>query len=323
MLEIVPFQEKFLDAATALVTARYQALRQELPLAPPRYEDNAVIRPLLAKLTATSPAVMALRAGRLVGFLAAWMIPSWRGRPLAYSPEWANAAELTDAVSDDAGRIYQALYTEIAPFWVRQRTFVHNLTIFANDRAGIEGWQWLGFGYYVIDGLRRLDPAPGAPNVNVRRAKVDDLDILIDLDDQLWTHLSSSPVFLSDDDDGDPRAELEAALTDPKHAFFIAYRDNTPVAFLHVERDNDGACTIVRDPGTAAITGAYTLPEARGDGIATALLNHGLHWAAQNGFVRCSVDFEAMNVPAARFWLRHFAPVCVSLHRHVNEAIYD
>ena len=319
MLEIVPFQEKFLDAATALVTARYRALRQELPLAPSRYEDDAVIRPLLAKLTATAPSVMALRAGKLVGFLAAWMIPSWRGQPLAYSPEWANAAEL-----DDARHIYQALYTEIAPFWVRQRTFVHNLTIFAHDRAGIEGWQWLGFGYYVIDALRSLDPASvPQEDIDVRRAGTNEIDVLVDLDEQLWAHLSSSPIFLSDDDHADPRAELEAALTDPKHAFFVAYRDNTPVAFLHVEGDNDGACTIVRDPGTAAITGAYTLPQARGDGIATALLNRGLHWAAQNGFVRCSVDFEAMNVPAARFWLRHFTPLCISLHRHVNEAIFD
>lgn len=319
MLEIVPFHEKFVDAATALVTARYRALRQELPTAPPRYAQDAVIRPLLAKLTTNAPAVAALSEGKLVGFLAAWMIPSWRGKPLAYSPEWANAAAPA-ADPADARRIYQALYTEIAPFWVRQRTFVHNLTLFANDRAGIEGWQWLGFGYYVIDGLRTLEPAPSAPAVDVRRAGIDDLDLLVDLDDQLWAHLSSSPIFLSDDDDGDPRAELAEALGDPQNAFFIAYRADAPVAFLRLEGDNDGACTVVRDPGTAAITGAYTLPNARGDGIATALLNHGLAWAAQNGFVRCSVDFEAMNVVAARFWLRHFAPVCVSLHRHVNEA---
>lgn len=319
MLEIVPFRKEFLDAATALVTVRYRALRQEMPLAPPRYEDNAVIRPMLAKLTASAPAVTGLRDGKLIGFLAAWLIPSWRGQPLAYSPEWANAAE-----PEEARRIYQALYTEIAPFWVRQRTFVHNLTIFANDRAGIEGWQWLGFGYYVIDGLRSLEPVPDAPAVDIRRAGEDDLDVIADLDNQLWVHLSSSPIFLSGGgDESDSRAELAAALRDPKHAFFVAYRQDKPVAFLRVEGDNNGACTIVRDPGTAAITGAYTLPEARGDGIAVALLNRGLHWAEQNGFVRCSVDFEAMNVPAARFWLRHFAPVCISLHRHVNEAIYD
>ncbi|MEZ4639824.1 MAG: hypothetical protein R2856_33510 [Caldilineaceae bacterium] len=116
MLEIIPFREEFVDAATALVTSRYRALRNELPLAPPRYAEDETIRPLLAQLTANAPAVMALRDGKLVGFLAAWMVPSWRGKPLAYSPEWANAADPADA-----RRIYQALYTQIAPFWLRQR----------------------------------------------------------------------------------------------------------------------------------------------------------------------------------------------------------
>jgi hypothetical protein len=31
------------------------------------------------------------------------------------------------------------------------------------------------------------------------------------------------------------------------------------------------------------------------------------------------VDFEAANVAASRFWLRHFSPVCYSLIRHVAD----
>jgi GNAT superfamily N-acetyltransferase len=90
------------------------------------------------------------------------------------------------------------------------------------------------------------------------------------------------------------------------------------VAFLRMEGGNQGACTIVRDPGTVSITGAFTVESARGDGIATALLSQGLSWAAGEGYTRCSVDFEAMNVPATNFWLRHFQPVCISFYRHVN-----
>ncbi|MEZ4830632.1 MAG: GNAT family N-acetyltransferase [Caldilineaceae bacterium] len=239
-------------------------------------------------------------------------------KPLAYSPEWANAADPADA-----RRIYQALYTQIAPFWLRQRDLCPQCHRLRQRSPGIEGWQWLGFGYYVIDGLRSLEAAPHAADIEIRHAGVGDLDVVLDLEDQLWAHLKSSPVFLSKDDDDDPRAEFAAALAAPNQAFFVAYNQETPVAFIRMEGGNNGACTIVRDPGTVAITGAYTLPAARGDGIGTALLNRGLHWAAQHGFVRCSVDFEAMNVPAAGFWLRHFAPVCISLHRHVNEEAID
>jgi hypothetical protein len=33
------------------------------------------------------------------------------------------------------------------------------------------------------------------------------------------------------------------------------------------------------------------------------------------------VDFEPMNVVAARFWLRHFQPVSCAVMRHVDERI--
>jgi GNAT superfamily N-acetyltransferase len=313
LLEIVKFEEKYLEDAAALVAQRYRALCQEAPLVPARYADVEVTYSLLHGLASSAPGVAALRNGKLVGFLAAWMTPSWRGHATTYCPEWGNAADL-----DDARHIYQALYTKVAAFWVAQRYYVHTMSLFANDKKGIEGWQWLGFGYFVIDAVRSLVAAEGAAaTVDIRRATVADLAVATALDDQLWDHLASSPIFMSDDGD-DSEDELHAWLSDPAKALWLAYRNGEPVAFLRMEGGNEGACTIVRDPGTASITGAFTVESARGDGIATALLNRGLSWAAEEGYTRCSVDFEAMNVPAARFWLHHFQPVCVSLYRHVN-----
>ena len=46
-------------------------------------------------------------------------------------------------------------------------------------------------------------------------------------------------------------------------------------------------------------------------------------WARDEGYQRCSVDFETMNTLAAHFWPRHFRPVCYSLGRVVNEHILD
>lgn len=70
-----------------------------------------------------------------------------------------------------------------------------------------------------------------------------------------------------------------------------------------------------------SITGAYTLESARGGGIARALLNAGLAWARGRGYTRCAVDFEAMNVLGAGFWLHHFSTVAISVHRHVNLSV--
>jgi GNAT superfamily N-acetyltransferase len=317
LLEVVAFEEKHLEDATALVAARYRDLSARNPLAPARYGDVDILYPLLKRLTSANPGVVALDDGKLVGFLSAWMIPSWRGQASVISPEWGNGALL-----EDARRIYQALYTRLASFWVAQKHFVHAINVLANDAKGIEGWQWLGFGYFVMDAIRNLEPAPGAAEgVDLRRATVADLAVVTDLDAQLWAHLASSPTFLVNDDAGDLVEELRAWLSDPSKALWLAFHADEPIAFLRMEGGNRGASTIVRDPGTVSITGAFTVERARGDGIATALLNRGLFWAREQGYVRCSVDFEAMNVLAARFWLRHFQPVCVSLYRHVNEQI--
>ena len=111
----------------------------------------------------------------------------------------------------------------------------------------------------------------------------------------------------------------DAWLADPENALWFAYQGDEPVGYLGMTPSSRDACTIIRDPGTASIVKAYTLPEARGSGVATALLNHALAWAREQGYARCSVDFESMNPPARRFWLRCFKPVVVSLLRVVNE----
>ena len=92
----------------------------------------------------------------------------------------------------------------------------------------------------------------------------------------------------------------------------------TPVAYLLLGPASKNASTIIRDEGTSSITGAYTQPEARGAGIATALLKHGLAWAIERGYTRCAVDFEPMNPQARRFWVRHFTPVSYALERHID-----
>jgi len=95
------------------------------------------------------------------------------------------------------------------------------------------------------------------------------------------------------------------------------------VASLGLGPASHDACTIIRDEGTTSITNAFTREAARGNGVASALLNRALEWARAEGYIRCTVDFEAANVLAARFWLRHFRPVALSFYRHVNNAGWE
>lgn len=322
-LEIVPLQEKHLEDAAALACARQRALRELVsPILPTRYEDVGVILPMLRDIAGQSPGVAAIRGGRLAGFLVGWMLPQFRGKRAVFSPEWANGADL-----EDSRRIYEKMYACLSARWVADGCLVHLVGMLAHDRDGVECWHWLGFGLCAADAVRDLSPAHGpisGAGVSVRRAWPIDADIeqAVVLGEALQRHLVAAPTFLHDERES--RDGWEEWLKDPVNALWLAYDadcGSEAVAFLRMGPANPDACTIIRDEGTASIVGAFTREGVRGRGIATVLLNQSLAWARAEGYERCAVDFEPMNVLAARFWTRHFRPVCYSLIRHVDERV--
>ena len=138
-LQIVPLDQDHLEDAAALVCARYASLRMQVPLLPAHFSDRDTVMARLAELSVASPGVVAIRNGKVVGFLAAHLLPSFRSQRGVYSPEWANGAEL-----EDAGTIYQELYRTIAAEWARNGYLTHALTIFANDAPWARGMALAG-----------------------------------------------------------------------------------------------------------------------------------------------------------------------------------
>ena len=129
-------------------------------------------------------------------------------------------------------------------------------------------------------------------------------------------HLRASPVFLRIP--GAPAPEIQRRrIADPDGAVFLASVDDRRVAFLRIGPSEDDVATIVRDPGTASITNAFTVPGLRGAGIGSALLAEAVAWAREAGYVRVGVDHESANREAGRFWGRHAAPVALSLARRL------
>jgi len=90
------------------------------------------------------------------------------------------------------------------------------------------------------------------------------------------------------------------------------------VACMRQGPANDEACAIIQDEGTTSISGAYTAVHARGRGIGSALLQRVLAWGRAQGYLRCAVDFEPTNPPAARFWWQHFHLVSYTLMRQIE-----
>jgi GNAT superfamily N-acetyltransferase len=312
-IEVVPLEEGHLEDAAALVMRRYKDLRRQVPLLPRRYTEVGTILPLLREVVGAGPAVVGMHGGRLVGFLSGWLIPSFRGRPTVFSPEWANGAE-----PGHSRRIYEEMYGRLAASWVAEGYLTHMIGLLANDGDALDGWHWLGFGMVAADALRTLEPVSGGEaGVEVRRARLEDIEEVMALDRALCRYMAAAPVFLVDR--GQPeRGYYEDWLEDVEKAVWLAYRDGEAVAYLGLGPASDDASTIIYDEGTTSVSGAFTREGARGEGIGTALLDRGLRWARERGYERCAVDFEPMNPPAARFWLRHFEPVCYTVMRYVD-----
>jgi GNAT superfamily N-acetyltransferase len=315
-LKVVSLQDKHLTDAAKLFCARYRTLRERVPALPARYAEVSTIRPMLRDLAAQAPGTAALRGGQLVGYFLGFVIPAFRGQRTAYSPEWANGAALADS-----RRIYEDMYTHLSARWVADRCFTHLIGALAHDRDGLAGWHWSGFGMIAADAVRSLEPAAGHPaEVTIRRADGRDIAQVVTLIDALRRHLAAAPTFLVSDEE-DIRTTHARWLANPANAMWLAEEDARAVACMMIGPANPDACTIIGDEATASIVGAFTEERARGRGIATALLNRALDWARAAGYGRCAVDFEPMNVLAARFWTRHFAPISYALVRHVDERI--
>ncbi len=132
MFRIVTFADEHLGEAAHLAAGRYKTLRTAAPLLPASYEETDTLLPLLREISAAAPGVAALRGGRLVGFLLAWMLPAHRGQRTVYSPEWTNGAE-----SDGGRGICEALYAVMAARWATEPYLDHDVTVLAHDRDAI------------------------------------------------------------------------------------------------------------------------------------------------------------------------------------------
>ena len=129
--------------------------------------------------------------------------------------------------------------------------------------------------------------------------------------------LQSAPTFLPGSAGPDGTA-WEKELEDENVRLSLTAHAGRPVAYMKAVPASDDACHIIRDQATASVTVAFTEEEFRGRGIGAALLNCSLQWARSSGRQRCALDFEPMNVVAARFWLQHFKPICHTVLRTVD-----
>ncbi len=316
--KIESFNEEHLEDAARLFTDRYRIERECTSFLPSRFENISSISPLLMDLIRKSPGVVALRNNKLIGFLIGQLIPSWRGRRSIYVPEWAHSV-----VGEKRRKIFQQMYAHLSSKWIANVCFTHLVTVLAHDQEIIDSLFWFGFGMAAVDALRDLhnvQEGRSSTDVEIRRASLDDLELVTTLSAEYQRYMAGSPIYLA-------LAKIEGKeyhekwLSNPSNALWLASYEGEVVSYMGIGPFSEDAACIVSDEKTASITRAYTKEYLRGKGIGTTLLNQSLNWARSKSYERCAVDFEPENVFGSSFWLKHFKPICFSLVRQIDHRI--
>jgi GNAT superfamily N-acetyltransferase len=313
---LVPFAPEHIPAATALVTSRVAQLRDAVPALPDAAATTRRMGAALSALAARGDGLVALERGDVTGFQGA-LLNDGRINRWAYTPDAARAAAGTRPRA-----AIEALYAALADRWVQAGCLEHVVTILTDDAVALDAFGRLGFGWTTVDLVRDLSPVLGAGagsgrgTVRIRRAGPTDVDTIIQLEEGLRRHLAAPPVFLPLGAQASPEIQRRR-LEDRSTATLLAEDGDTAIAYLRIGPCATDVATVVQDVSTASITGAFTVAERRGGGVASALLHAAVRWAREAGYVRCAVDHESANVEAARFWRRHFTPVAYSLTRRL------
>ncbi|KPL16004.1 hypothetical protein AMJ74_00200 [candidate division WOR_3 bacterium SM1_77] len=312
--ELKSMKKEHLEDAARLFADNYRTERGRMPILPPRYENHNTVLPLLGKLIQKAPGVVALKNGNLSGYLIGQLLPAWRGRRSTFVPFWAHAV-----TGKKRRMILQYMYAHLSSNWTANGCFTHLISVLANDKEMLDTLFWFGFGMAVIDSIRDFsDLQSPLADIEVRRASLDDLEIILLLSQEFRRYMAGPPIFMPLVEKSSKKYN-EKWLSNPANALWLGLYKKEAVAYMEIGSLNEDY--VITDEKTVWIQGAYTKEHLRGKGFGAALLKCALDWAQAQGYEKCAVDFEGENILASAFWLRHFRPTCFSLVRQVDERI--
>ncbi len=186
------------------------------------------------------------------------------------------------------------------------------------------GWRSGSAGLNVV-AVRDLAPLdrPRSSDVVVRVATPDELDVVDRLVDEEAVFHAGSPMFrpYRRDDTADAvRAELSTALASDEHGFLIARREGSDVGVVSVG-PGLGSPLYVPDGGVY-IAATAVLPQSRGSGAGSTLVDAALAWARDHGHLAACLHFTTANATSTSFWTGiGFTPVMAHMRRRLDERI--
>jgi len=300
--EGVPFADKHVADAAALLAARHARHREAEPLLPELEDPVAAVE---AEWSQEGASGVFSRHGYLIA-----------APTTVQNITWMRAGIAGQAVEGDREGM-RDLYAAAAQRWVEGGHAQHAVFVPSYDTELVDAWFRLCFGASAVLALRATGPEePFDGGVTIRQGAEEDFDECARLEIEMGAAMLPSPSFsnLELQSPEEAAAEWHEEGLD-KYELFVAEREGRIVGhFLLYHRPPD-----LRVPRDAIdLAQASTYPEARGTGVGRALTAHVLRWAHENGYPVMTTDWRMTNLWASRFWpKRGFRVAFLRLYRSI------
>lgn len=142
----------------------------------------------------------------------------------------------------------------------------------------------------------------GSDATHVRRAKVNDIDAVLDLRLALLHEYAEHPVYgrLRRDVEARARPVFEQQILAADQAIFLAERCGTPIGIVRCA-DVRGSPLLLPDR-YCYVTSVYVIPEHRRQGVLSALMEQAEEWARGRGLTEMRLHNSTLNALARGTW---------------------
>jgi GNAT superfamily N-acetyltransferase len=312
-------QESHIPDLVELWRGQYQKMVKTYDYLPHLWlDDTSSLAQFIESHVDQSSGVVTRLGNIAIGFMV-YDAFEFYGEPTAFFPIMGHAAvEAYKLVT------YSEMYNSLSQILVDKGYLSHIVTYFALDERLQQYLYELGFGLFVVDGFRDLQPVPAeAPprDIEVRRARAEDIDALCELVEESASYYFEAPLFITKEAEG--KQAVHQMVRDDAQAVFIAIKGDALVGFTNVRQSDGNDVYTLCDRATARIDplGAYIKKDYRGSGIGKWLLQEVVAWCSQQNITTIHVDFESANYHANQFWLKYFDPALYSVKRRLNSDV--
>lgn len=272
----------------------------------------------LKELINDNPAVVVLEDNIMVGYLSGYCpISNYRGsQKSVHTPDWGHCVNYKDKA-----KIYNLMLSEIWTSWLERRCYNHSISYLIDEEIQTYFFD-MSYGSIVEDGILSLDNNNVIADlddnrIKIRRAKKDDIEILLAFVTLLINSLNEKPIFRY----GTPSTseEVEYEFFEKEGICLVAEKDNRIIACMRGHFGTTTNSDLLSNDTNIAIDYTYVKEEYRGKHLAKKLLEEMLLEAKKSKMKTCTVDYETHNYKAKIFWRKHFNIFTKTLMRKVDD----